>query len=174
MNASSPVLRRGKASYAILSGLFAWTFDAFDFFILTYVLAPVANDFHQPIANIALTLTASLMMRPVGAILFGLLADRYGRRVPLMCNVVFYSVMEILSGLAPNYSTFLVLRLLYGVGMGGAWGVGASLAMESVPPEMRGIFSGILQEGYAAGNLREVYFYPAQLAGHTERTYHPN
>lgn len=153
MSPSTSAPRRSRASYAFLSGLFAWTFDAFDFFILTYVMAPVAADFHQPIANVALTLMASLMMRPVGAILFGLLADRYGRRVPLMWNVVFYSVMEVLSGLAPDYRTFFILRLLYGVGMGGAWGVGASLAMESVPTEKRGIFSGILQEGYATGNL---------------------
>jgi MFS transporter, SHS family, lactate transporter len=144
----------GGISYsAFLSGLFAWTFDAFDFFILTYVLAPVAIEFHQPIPNIALTLTASLVMRPVGAFLFGLMADRYGRRLPLMIDVIFYSAMEILSGLAPSYRIFLALRLLYGVGMGGAWGVGASLAMESVPTKRRGILSGVLQEGYAFGNL---------------------
>ena len=148
-------LRKAKsnARYAFLSGFFAWTFDAFDFFILTYVLAAVAKEFHEPIANIAFTLTASLMMRPVGAFVFGLMADRFGRRIPLMCDIVFYSVMEILSGLAPSYHTFLILRFLYGIGMGGAWGVGASLAMESVPPEKRGFFSGILQEGYATGNL---------------------
>jgi len=155
MNPSvAPPADHHRISYgAFLSGLFAWTFDAFDFFILTYVLAPVARDFHQPIPNIALTLTASLVMRPVGAFLFGLLADRYGRRIPLMIDVLFYSVMEILSGLAPSYRIFLVLRLLYGVGMGGAWGVGASFAMESVPIRKRGILSGVLQEGYAFGNL---------------------
>ena len=144
---------RSNARNAFLSGFLAWTFDAFDFFILTYVLKDVAKEFHEPIPNIAFALTASLMMRPIGAFVFGLMADRFGRRIPLMCDIVFYSVMEILSGLAPSYHTFLLLRFLYGVGMGGAWGVGASLAMESVPAEKRGFFSGILQEGYATGNL---------------------
>jgi SHS family lactate transporter-like MFS transporter len=92
-------------------------------------------------------------MRPVGALIFGLIADRWGRRIPLMLDIVFYSLMEVLSGLAPTYRAFYVLRLLYGVGMGGAWGVGASLAMESVPTKWRGVLSGVLQEGYAIGNL---------------------
>jgi MFS transporter, SHS family, lactate transporter len=145
--------QRANSRNAFLAGFFAWTFDAFDFFILTYVLAQVAHDFKRSISYIALTLSASLVMRPIGAFVFGLLADRYGRRIPLMVDIVFYSITEVLSGLAPSYRTFLILRLLYGVGMGGAWGVGASLAMESVPAEKRGIFSGILQEGYAIGNL---------------------
>jgi MFS transporter, SHS family, lactate transporter len=143
----------GKSSLAFLAGFFGWTFDAFDFFILTYVLAQVATTFHRSVDSIALTLTASLLMRPVGAFLFGLMADRWGRRLPLILDVIFYSVVEVLSGLAPTYRLFLILRLLYGVGMGGAWGVGASLAMESVPAKWRGILSGILQEGYALGNL---------------------
>lgn len=142
-----------KAPYAFLAGFFGWTFDAFDFFVLTYVVARVAADFHRPVDSIAFTLTASLLMRPVGALLFGLMADRWGRRLPLILDVIFYTVMEVLSGLAPSYRVFLILRLLYGVGMGGAWGLGASLAMESVPAKWRGILSGILQEGYAVGNL---------------------
>src|SRR5689334_12606497 len=101
----------------------------------------------------ALTLTATLAFRPVGAFLFGLMADRYGRRLPLMIDLVFYSIVEVLSGLAPNYTTFMILRALFGIGMGGEWGVGASLAMEKVPPRIRGLLSGILQQGYAAGNL---------------------
>jgi SHS family lactate transporter-like MFS transporter len=144
---------RANSRNAFLAGFFAWTFDAFDFFILTYVLVQVARDFHQPISSIAFTLTASLIMRPVGAFFFGLMADRYGRRIPLILDILFYSVMEVASGLAPSYQTFLVFRLLYGIGMGGAWGVGASLAMESVPAGWRGILSGILQQGYALGNL---------------------
>ena len=152
-SALEPAVDRANARNAFLAGFFAWTFDAFDFFILTYVLAQVARDFHQPISALALTLTASLVMRPVGALLFGLMADRYGRRIPLMVDILFYSAMEIASGLAPTYRVFLALRLLYGVGMGGAWGVGASLAMESVPAKWRGSLSGILQEGYALGNL---------------------
>src|SRR5271165_2152072 len=144
---------RANSRNAFLAGLFAWTFDSFDFFILTYVLVQVARDFHAPIKDMAFTLTASLIMRPVGAFFFGLLGDRYGRRIPLMGNIVFYSLMEVASGFAPNYHTFLILRLLYGVAMGGIWGLGASLAMESVSSERRGLLSGILQEGYALGNL---------------------
>lgn len=150
-SASKPT--RNRASLAFLAGFCGWTFDAFDFFILTYVISQVAADFHQSIENIAFTLTASLLMRPVGAFIFGLMADRWGRRLPLMLDILFYSVMEMLSGLAPNYKTFLILRLLYGVGMGGAWGLCASLAMESVSVKWRGMLSGILQQGYAIGNL---------------------
>lgn len=138
---------------AVLAGFLGWTLDAFDFFILTFTLATVANDFNRSIPEIALTLTASLAMRPVGAIIFGLMADRYGRKGPLMINIIFYSIIEILSGLAPSYSVFLILRLLYGIGMGGEWGVGASLVMESVAAKRRGLLSGLLQEGYAFGFL---------------------
>ncbi len=144
---------RANARNALIAGFLGWTLDAFDYFILTYVLSQVAADFHKSITDVTLTLTASLVMRPVGAFLFGLLADRYGRRLPLMFDVLFYSVVEILSGFAPSYRIFLILRLLYGIGMGGEWGVGASLAMESVPAKWRGILSGVLQEGYALGNL---------------------
>lgn len=143
----------------MLAGFLGWTFDAFDFFILTFVLAPVAKEFHRSIPEIALTLTASLAMRPVGAFLFGLMADRYGRRLPLMLDILFYSVIELLSGLAPNYTIFFFLRLLYGIGMGGEWGVGASLVLESVPAKWRGILSGVLQEGYALGYLLAAVAY---------------
>jgi MFS transporter, SHS family, lactate transporter len=144
---------------AVLAGFLGWTFDAFDFFILTFVLLPVAKEFHRSIPDIALTLTASLAMRPVGALLFGLMADRYGRRIPLMLDIVFYSVVEFATGLAPSYRIFFALRLLYGIGMGGEWGVGASLAMESVPVKWRGILSGLLQEGYALGYLLAAVAY---------------
>src|SRR5579862_45787 len=147
------VTTRSNTRNAFLAAFLSWTFDAFDFFILTYVVSDVARDFGKPIPSIAFTLTASLLMRPVGAFIFGLMADRWGRRLPLIFDIVFYSVMEVLSGLAPTYRVFLILRLLYGVGMGGAWGLGASLAMESVPAKWRGILSGVLQEGYALGNL---------------------
>jgi len=113
----------------------------------------VSKEFHVDMLHMSYTILASLAMRPVGALIFGLMADRYGRRVPLMIDVVFYSVVEVFSGLAPTYKTFLILRLLYGVGMGGEWGVGASLVMESVPAKWRGVLSGLLQEGYAVGNL---------------------
>jgi SHS family lactate transporter-like MFS transporter len=144
---------RRNQNNAVLAGFLGWTLDAFDFFILTFVLATIATDFNKTIPEMALTLTASLVMRPVGALVFGLLADRYGRKGPLMITIIFYSVMEILSGLAPTYQVFLLLRLLYGIGMGGEWGVGASLVMESVSAKRRGFLSGILQEGYALGFL---------------------
>jgi SHS family lactate transporter-like MFS transporter len=159
MNLAPATEQRANARYAFVAAFFGWTLDAFDFFILVFVLAPVAKEFHRSIPAVALTLTATLAMRPVGAFLFGLMADRYGRRLPLMLNILFYSVVEVLSGLAPSYRTFLLLRLLYGVGMGGEWGVGASLAMESVPTRWRGVVSGILQEGYALGYLLAAVAY---------------
>lgn len=138
---------------ALLAGFFGWTLDAFDFFILTFALGAVAKDFDRSIPEIALTLTASLAMRPVGALIFGLMADRFGRKTPLIINIIFYSIVEVLSGLAPSYGVFLFLRFLYGIGMGGEWGVGASLVMESVSRKRRGLLSGLLQEGYAFGFL---------------------
>lgn len=152
-------LSRTDQRNAVVAGFLGWTLDAFDFFILVMVIPAVARDFHASIPDIALTLTASLATRPVGAILFGIMADRFGRRVPMMANVIFYSVIELLSGLAPSYRIFLVLRLLYGIGMGGEWGVGASLTMESVPAKWRGIISGLLQEGYAVGYLLAAIVY---------------
>ena len=151
---------RANQRNAVAAGFLGWTLDAFDFFVLTFVLVPVARDFHVSLVEMAATITASLAMRPVGAFFFGLLADRFGRRWPLMLDIVFFSIVEVLSGLAPNYRVFFVLRLLYGIGMGGEWGVGASLAMESVSAKWRGILSGLLQEGYALGNLLAagVYF----------------
>jgi MFS transporter, SHS family, lactate transporter len=139
--------------HAVLAGFLGWTLDAFDFFIVAFVLAPIAKEFGTTIPALALTITASLATRWIGAILFGLLADRYGRRIPLIVNILYFSLIEVLSGLAPNYRVFFFLRLLYGIGMGGEWGVGASLTMESVPVRWRGFVSGLLQEGYALGFL---------------------
>jgi SHS family lactate transporter-like MFS transporter len=138
---------------ALIASFLGWTLDAFDFFIVVMVLTEIAGTFHKSIGALTLSLTVTLAFRPVGAFLFGLMADRYGRRIPLMIDVVFYSIIEIASGLAPNYTTFLILRALFGIGMGGEWGVGASLAMEAVPSRWRGILSGVLQEGYAVGYL---------------------
>jgi SHS family lactate transporter-like MFS transporter len=138
---------------ALVAGYLGWTLDAFDFFLVVSCLTAIGREFHKTDADMALTLMVTLAFRPVGAFLFGLMADRYGRRLPLMLDLVFYSVIEILSGLAPNYNTFLVLRALFGIGMGGEWGVGASLAMEKVPPRLRGLLSGFLQQGYAMGFL---------------------
>src|SRR5258707_14357098 len=138
---------------ALFAGFLGWTLDAFDFFLVVVTLTAIAKEFHKTDKEIALSLALTLGFRPVGAFLFGLLADRYGRRLPLMLDLVFYSIIEVLSGLAPNYTTFLILRALFGIGMGGEWGVGASLAMEKVPARMRGLLSGFLQQGYAMGNL---------------------
>ncbi len=145
--------QRTNARYAVTAGFLGWTIDAFDFFVLVFAISAIAKEFGRSIPAIALTTTASLITRPVGAFVFGLLADRYGRRPVLMANILFYSLMEVLSGFAPTYTTFFLLRLLYGVGMGGNWGVGASLALESVPVKRRGVVSGFLQEGYATGYL---------------------
>jgi len=150
---SADSAERANQRNALAAGFLGWTLDAFDFFVLTFVIIPVAHDFHRSALDITAALTASLVTRPLGAFIFGLLADRYGRRLPLMLDILFYSVVEVFSGLAPNYTVFLILRLLYGIGMGGEWGVGASLAMESVPTKWRGILSGLLQEGYALGYL---------------------
>jgi SHS family lactate transporter-like MFS transporter len=156
----SVVEARSNARYAVAAGFLAWTLDAFDFFVVVFVLSAVAKGFGRSIPAIALTLTATLAMRPVGAFAFGLLADHYGRRLVLLANVAFFTLMEVMSGLAQSYTQFFLLRLLYGVGMGGNWGVGASLAMESAPPKWRGILSGLLQEGYALGNvLAAIAFY---------------
>jgi SHS family lactate transporter-like MFS transporter len=144
---------------AVLAGFLGWTLDAFDFFLVVMTLTAIAKEFHRSDAAIAFTLTLTLAFRPVGAFIFGLLADRYGRRLPLMIDLVFYSVVEVLSGLAPTYVSFLVLRALFGIGMGGEWGVGASLVMEKVPPRLRGLFSGLLQQGYAAGYLLAALCY---------------
>src|SRR2546423_8119535 len=142
-----------NARNAVLAGFLGWTLDAFDFFVLTFVLAPIAHEFGVSLPAIALTISASLSTRWIGAIFFCLLADRYGRRIPLVANILYYSLIEVLSGLAPSYKIFFFLRLLYGIGMGGEWGVGASLTMESVPVRWRGLLSGLLQEGYALGFL---------------------
>jgi MFS transporter, SHS family, lactate transporter len=152
---------------ALLAGFLGWTLDAFDFFLVAFCLTAIGKEFHKTDAAIALSITVTLAFRPLGAFLFGLMADRYGRRLPLMIDLVFYSVIEVLTGLAPNYTTFMVLRALFGIGMGGEWGVGASLAMEKVPPRLRGMLSGLLQEGYAVGNLLAAicYFFLFQRWG---------
>src|SRR5256714_12524594 len=136
-----------------------WALDAFDFFLLTFVIVPMAQDFGTSIANISYALTITLAMRPLGAFIFGLLGDRFGRRIPLMIDIIFYSVMELLTAFAPNYTVLLIFRALYGIGMGGEWGLGASLAMESLPTASRGLFSGILQQGYAFGYLLAAVVY---------------
>jgi SHS family lactate transporter-like MFS transporter len=144
---------------AVAASFLGWTLDAFDYFLVIYGLTAIARDFHRSDKDMALAITVTLAMRPVGAFLFGLLADRYGRRLPLMIDLVFYSVIEVATAFAPGHTSFLVLRALFGIGMGGEWGVGASLAMEKVPPRLRGLLSGFLQQGYAVGNLLAALCY---------------
>jgi MFS transporter, SHS family, lactate transporter len=146
-------------SAAVLASSLGWTLDAFDYFLVVYCLTAIGKEFHQSDAQMALAITITLVFRPVGAFLFGLMADRYGRRLPLMIDLLFYSVIEIATGFATSYHSFLILRALFGIGMGGEWGVGASLAMEKVSPKFRGLISGLLQQGYAIGNLLAALCY---------------
>lgn len=143
----------GDQRNSFIAALLGWTMDAFDYFIVVLVYADIAATFHRSKTEVAFVTTATLLMRPVGALLFGLWADRAGRRLPLMVDVAFYSVAGFLCAFAPNFTVLVILRLLYGIGMGGEWGLGAALAMEKVPVARRGFFSGLLQEGYAFGYL---------------------
>ncbi|MBV9761034.1 MAG: MFS transporter [Acidobacteriaceae bacterium] len=144
---------------ALTASFLGWTLDAFDFFLVAFCLTAIGREFHQSDKAVALSIMLTLAFRPVGAFLFGAMADRYGRRLPLMIDLIFYSVVEIATGFSPNFTTFLVLRALFGIGMGGEWGVGASLAMEKVPAKWRGVLSGFLQQGYALGNLLAALCY---------------
>ncbi len=130
-----------------------WVMDAFDYFLVVLIYADIAKDFDVPLARMALITTMTLIMRPVGAFLFGYWADKRGRRIPLMTNVAFYSLIGFLCAFAPNFWILMVLRMLYGIGMGGEWGLGAALAMEKIPESRRGFFSGFLQSGYSMGYL---------------------
>ncbi|MGH7619972.1 MAG: MFS transporter [Gemmatimonadaceae bacterium] len=145
---------------AVAASFLGWTLDAFDYWLVAYTLTAIAKDFNQPDKAIAFANGVTLWCRPIGALIFGLMADRFGRKRTLMANLIFFSVFGVATGFARTYAAFLILRGLFGVGMGGEWGVGSSLAMEKTPKERRGIVSGFLQEGYAAGNLLAgvVYF----------------
>jgi SHS family lactate transporter-like MFS transporter len=136
-----------------------WTLDAFDFFLLTLCLKAIAADFHVGIKSIAEAIFWTLVMRPLGALLFGLLAEKFGRRPTLMLNIVSFSLFGLASALAPTLHTFLICRALFGIAMGGEWGVGAALAFETLPTQGRGFFSGLLQEGYVVGNLLAAALY---------------
>jgi SHS family lactate transporter-like MFS transporter len=142
-----------------LAAYLGWTLDAFDFFVLVFVVKDVAATYHVTKTAVTYAIFLTLAFRPVGALLFGWAGDRYGRRIPLMVDVIFYAVMELLSGFAPTLTTFLVLRAIFGIAMGGEWGLGASLAMESVPVKTRGLLSGILQQGYPVGYLLAAVAY---------------
>jgi SHS family lactate transporter-like MFS transporter len=139
--------------FAVGSGILGWVLDAFDFFIMVFLFDTLADHFRVSKASVVYTLTLTLAMRPLGALFFGALADRFGRKRPLIVCVLYFSLLTVLSGFAPNYIFFVVCRALYGVGMGGYWGIGASYAMESSPRRFRGILSGMMQAGYPMGYL---------------------
>ncbi len=136
-----------------------WSLDAFDFFVLTFCISAIATQFQAKVSAVTEAIFLTLAMRPVGAFLFGLMADRFGRRVTLMVDIIAYSVFELASAFAPSLRVLLVTRLLFGIAMGGEWGVGAALAFETLPAEGRGFFSGLLQEGYAVGYLMAALVY---------------
>ncbi len=136
-----------------------WMLDAFDFFLLTFCLTAIAQDFHASRKAVEEAIFWTLAMRPLGAFLFGWMAERFGRRPTLILNVVAFSVFELASALAPSLHSFLVCRALFGIAMGGVWGVGAALALETLPSKNRGFFSGLLQEGYVCGNLLAALLY---------------
>lgn len=139
--------------FALASSIFGWVLDAFDFFVVIFLFDVLSAHFHVGKAAIVATISLTLAMRPVGALLFGVLADRFGRKRPLMASVIYFSLITVLSGFAPNYTFFLVMRALYGIGMGGYWGIGASFAMENAPRKSRGFISGVMQGGYPFGYL---------------------
>ena len=139
--------------YAVSAGILGWVLDAFDFFVVIFLIDTLAANFHVQKSAIVWTISIALAMRPVGALLFGSLADRFGRRAPLIGCVLYFSAATLLSAFAPNFAVFVVLRALYGIGMGGYWGIGASLAVESAPLRRRGLVSGLMQSGYPLGYL---------------------
>ncbi len=138
---------------AVLSAYLGWTLDAFDFFILIFVLKDIVQEFNSDLSAVSFTVNLTLATRPLGALLFGLVADRVGRRPTLMANILFYSALEFVCGFAPSLTVLIILRGLYGIAMGGEWGVGAALAMETIPERTRGVVSGLLQAGYPSGYL---------------------
>ena len=142
-----------ESRHVVIASFLGWMLDAFDFFLVVFVLRHLASDFKSTVTAVTLGITLTLAMRPVGAFLFGRFADRYGRRPALMASILLYSAMELATAFSPSLQAFIVLRALYGVAMGGEWGIGASLAFETVPIRSRGLISGILQAGYPCGYL---------------------
>jgi SHS family lactate transporter-like MFS transporter len=140
-----------EQKHVVAASFLGWSLDAFDFFLLVFVLKDIAAEFHTDISNVTLAILLTLAMRPIGAFIFGRAADRWGRRPTLMVDILLYSAIEFASGFSPNLTVLIILRALYGVAMGGEWGVGASLTMETIPPHARGFVSGLLQSGYPAG-----------------------
>ncbi|MDE2562333.1 MAG: MFS transporter [Sphingomonadales bacterium] len=138
---------------AVWAGYLGWTLDAFDFFLLVFMLKAIAAAFGSDIKSVAAAITFTLAARPVGALVFGLVAERYGRRPVLVMVILAFSVLSALSGAAQSLGQLLLIRTVFGFAMGGEWGVGASLAMETIPPRVRGVVSGLIQSGYPSGYL---------------------
>ncbi len=149
----------GEQKKTILAAYLRWTLDAFDFFVLTFVIADIAKEFGVKVSDVAYALFLTLAMRFVGAFIFGRIGDRWGRKPALMLDILCYSIIGALAAFAPNLWVFLALRALFGIAMGGEWGLGSSLAMESIPPQARGIVSGLLQAGYPTGFLVAAVVY---------------
>ncbi|RIA91583.1 major facilitator superfamily protein [Glomus cerebriforme] len=146
-----------------LVSLLTWTFVSFDYFIVTFTLPYIAKDFKLRPSDVAVSITLMLTFRPLGALIFGLLSDRYGRKYPLMANIFIFSGLQLASGFAPNFLTYSITRAIFGLAMGGEWGLGAALTMEVLPLESRGLLSGVLQEGYALGFLLAAVVYYAVI-----------
>src|SRR5580693_8141101 len=150
-----------EQKHVVAATFLGWTLDAFDFFLLVFVLKDIATEFNTQITEVTFAILLTLAMRPIGAYIFGRAADRWGRRPTLMIDVLLYSIIELASGFAPNLTVLLLLRAIFGIAMGGEWGVGASLTMESIPPQARGFVSGLLQSGYPTGYFLASIVYGA-------------
>lgn len=150
---TSPFSWTATQKHVAVASFSSWMLDAFDFFILVFVLSDLATWFHASVSEVSIAIMLTLAVRPIGALIFGRMAEKYGRRPILMLNILFFSIFELLSAWSPTFTTFLVLRLLYGIAMGGIWGVASSLAMETIPDRSRGLMSGIFQAGYPCGYL---------------------
>ena len=148
-----------KQRSTVIACFLGWTLDAFDFFILVFVIEDIAKELGTNVTAVTFTLFLTLAMRPLGAFLFGIIADRYGRRPTLMANMLFYSIFAFACGFAPSLTLLIVLRALFGIAMGGEWGVGAALTMETIAPQTRGFISGLLQAGYPTGYLLAAIVY---------------
>ncbi|KAJ2798695.1 Carboxylic acid transporter [Coemansia guatemalensis] len=152
---------RPRQAFTFSVACLGWLVDSLDFFCVTMTTTELAEAFGKEPSDVTSAITVTLMLRPIGALLFGVIADRFGRRIPLIVNLSLFTVIELASGFAQNLETFIGLRAIYGILMGGEWGLGNSLAMEVLPVESRGIFSGILQMSYSLGNLVAAMLYYA-------------